>query len=207
MQEQETDNTKNSVTSQDRRKAIKKIAVGVGVVTGYSVLPEKWTKPIVGQMVLPAHAETSGVPQAQAAPATTTTPAATTPDTTTPAATTPDTTTPATTTGDGTYNSSEAFTLKSYSVTGGKQFTWLANTGRHYGGPVKFVFGGGCGELHVPNATVTHGADGNPSNYNQAFYFCGTDFHPGAAEYNAGKASVFAPPGCNAGHGTLYYNK
>lgn len=43
-----------------RRKAIKKIAVGVGVLAGFSLLPEKWTTPIIGQIVLPAHAQTSG---------------------------------------------------------------------------------------------------------------------------------------------------
>ncbi len=175
MQEQD----KNDVTNQDRRKAIKKIAVGVGVVAGYSVLPEKWTKPVVGQMILPAHAETSGAPAAAA-------------------------TAPA---GDGTYNSSETFSMKFADKRGGKQYSWLAQTGAHDGGPVKFVFGNGCGELHVPDAKVTHGADGNTSNHNQMFYFCGTDFKPGVPEYNAGKASVFAGPGCRAGHGTIHYNK
>lgn len=43
-----------------RRSAMRKIAVGVGVLASYSVLPESWTKPIIGQIVLPAHAGTSG---------------------------------------------------------------------------------------------------------------------------------------------------
>ena len=51
---------KNAPQSSDRRSAIKKIAVGVGVLAGYSALPEKWVQPIVGQFVLPAHAQTSG---------------------------------------------------------------------------------------------------------------------------------------------------
>ena len=46
--------------SEDRRRALKKMSVGVGVLAGLSVLPEQWTRPIVGQMVLPAHAGTSG---------------------------------------------------------------------------------------------------------------------------------------------------
>jgi hypothetical protein len=43
-----------------RRQAMQKIVVGVGVLAGIAALPEQWTKPIVGQMVLPAHAQTSG---------------------------------------------------------------------------------------------------------------------------------------------------
>ncbi|EKD37957.1 MAG: hypothetical protein ACD_75C00927G0004, partial [uncultured bacterium] len=39
---------------------MQKIAVGVGVLAGCAVLPEKWTRPIIGQIVLPAHAATSG---------------------------------------------------------------------------------------------------------------------------------------------------
>lgn len=45
---------------QGRRRAMKKIAIGVGVIAGAHVLPEEWTKPIIGQMVLPANAATSG---------------------------------------------------------------------------------------------------------------------------------------------------
>jgi hypothetical protein len=44
----------------DRRKALKKIAVGVGVLAGCAVLPERWVTPLVGNIVLPAHAQTSG---------------------------------------------------------------------------------------------------------------------------------------------------
>lgn len=60
MQEQEKSKTENSVRNLDRRKAIKKIATGVGLLVGGSVLPEKWIKPVVGFVALPAHAETSG---------------------------------------------------------------------------------------------------------------------------------------------------
>jgi hypothetical protein len=45
---------------QGRRSAMCKIAVSVGVLAGISVLPEQWTRPIIGQIVLPAHAGTSG---------------------------------------------------------------------------------------------------------------------------------------------------
>jgi hypothetical protein len=43
-----------------RRTALQKIATGVGVVAGISLLPERWTSPIIGRVVLPAHAATSG---------------------------------------------------------------------------------------------------------------------------------------------------
>ena len=45
---------------QGRRNAMQKIAISVGVLAGISVLPEQWTRPIIGQIVLPAHAGTSG---------------------------------------------------------------------------------------------------------------------------------------------------
>lgn len=43
-----------------RRTALQKIAAGVGVVAGISILPESWTSPLIGRVVLPAHAATSG---------------------------------------------------------------------------------------------------------------------------------------------------
>ena len=43
-----------------RRSAMRKIAISAGVLAGISVLPERWTRPIIGQIVLPAHAATSG---------------------------------------------------------------------------------------------------------------------------------------------------
>lgn len=45
---------------QGRRNAMRKIAVGMGVLATYSILPDQWTRPIIGQVVLPAHAATSG---------------------------------------------------------------------------------------------------------------------------------------------------
>lgn len=44
-----------------RRSAIRKISVGVGALTAISVLPEQWTRPIIEQIVLPAHAAPSGI--------------------------------------------------------------------------------------------------------------------------------------------------
>ncbi len=44
----------------DRRKVLKKLAVGTAAVAGCSVLPSKWTSPLVEFGTLPAHAVTSG---------------------------------------------------------------------------------------------------------------------------------------------------
>lgn len=49
------------IVDQGRRSAMRKIAISVGVLAGVSVLPEHWTRPIIGQIVVPAHAGTSGV--------------------------------------------------------------------------------------------------------------------------------------------------
>lgn len=61
--------TKNDVQEMDaggggfdqgRRRAMRKIAVGVGALAGLSVLPEQWTRPLIGRITIPAHAATSG---------------------------------------------------------------------------------------------------------------------------------------------------
>lgn len=177
MSTQENFSMINQPENRNRRKAIKKIAAGVGVLAASAVLPEQWTRPIVGQIILPAHAETSGA-AGEAAP----------------------------TTPSDEYNTSEVYTLRSIEGND-KRFAWLNQTGSYYGGPIKFVFSDNCGELHVPDASVSHGADGNTSNYNQAFYFCGTDFPASAKENNNNLASVFTPPGCPAATVTIFYNK
>lgn len=174
MQNQNQDSVDYAPKSQDRRKVIKKISIGIGVLAGYSVLPQKWTAPIVGQIALPAHATTSG-----------------------PAVATQAT--------DG-FNTTEEYSLRPFSGYN-NSYTWLNQTGSAYGGEIKFVYSDGCGELVVPNAAVSHGADGNTGNHNQAFYFCGTDFPSGSKENNGRRASVFSPPGCKATSVTLHYNK
>lgn len=60
MDNTESKEEKNCTINHDRRKTIKKIAAGLGLLTASSVLPEKWIKPLIGQTVLPAHAQTSG---------------------------------------------------------------------------------------------------------------------------------------------------
>ena len=50
-----------SLESKSRRKVVKQIAGGVTALAAYHVLPVKWEKPIIEQVFLPAHAQTSGV--------------------------------------------------------------------------------------------------------------------------------------------------
>lgn len=42
-----------------RRKLMKVLAAGGGVVTGAALIPDRWTSPIVEAVGLPAHAQTS----------------------------------------------------------------------------------------------------------------------------------------------------
>lgn len=47
------------MTNSSRRKLLKSIAAGTGAVVAGKSLPEKWTRPVVDSVMLPAHAETS----------------------------------------------------------------------------------------------------------------------------------------------------
>lgn len=47
--------------NKSRRTALRNLLVGAGALTAYKVLPSTWTQPIVDQIVLPAHAGTSGI--------------------------------------------------------------------------------------------------------------------------------------------------
>ena len=49
------------VENKNRREVVKKIALGTAALTGCSLLPEKWTTPLVEFGALPAHATTSGL--------------------------------------------------------------------------------------------------------------------------------------------------
>ncbi len=60
--------------NKSRRTVIRKLAVGTAALAGCSILPDKWTTPMMKFGVLPAHAQTSGVttnssPAAPAEPA------------------------------------------------------------------------------------------------------------------------------------------
>ena len=46
--------------NESRREIIKKIAVGSAAVAGLSVIPDKWTSPLIEFGTLPVHATTSG---------------------------------------------------------------------------------------------------------------------------------------------------
>ena len=46
-------------SNESRRQLLKSIAAGSGAVIAGKNLPEKWTKPVVDSVMLPAHAQTS----------------------------------------------------------------------------------------------------------------------------------------------------
>lgn len=57
----EGQNTVSKLTPKiSRRKAVKTIAGGISAIAAYHVLPAKWSTPIIEQIYLPAHAQTSG---------------------------------------------------------------------------------------------------------------------------------------------------
>lgn len=51
----------NDLDSVSRRKAVKRIVGGVSALAAYNMLPIKWEKPIIEQIFLPAHAQTSSI--------------------------------------------------------------------------------------------------------------------------------------------------
>ncbi len=59
---------KSAPANDGRRKVLKKLALGTVAVAGCSVLPSKWTSPVVEFGALPAHAVTSGEPVATVEP-------------------------------------------------------------------------------------------------------------------------------------------
>lgn len=52
--------SKKPASGDSRRRLLQLLAVG-GVFTGSRMLPEGWIKPVVGEVVLPAHAQMSPV--------------------------------------------------------------------------------------------------------------------------------------------------
>ena len=47
-------------SSESRRKLLKSIAAGSGVIVAGKSLPESWSRPVVDSVILPTHAQTSG---------------------------------------------------------------------------------------------------------------------------------------------------
>jgi len=58
----ESESNVNEVRSnRSRRNTLKKLLAGSGVIIASQSTPEKWTKPIVDSVMLPAHAQTSQI--------------------------------------------------------------------------------------------------------------------------------------------------
>lgn len=51
--------TNDSSPANSRRTALKGIATGAGMIAGSQTLPDRWLKPVVSSIVMPAHAQTS----------------------------------------------------------------------------------------------------------------------------------------------------
>lgn len=49
------------MSDQSRRKLLKSIAFGSGVVVAGKTLPDNWSRPVVDSVMLPTHAQTSGI--------------------------------------------------------------------------------------------------------------------------------------------------
>ncbi|SDP84126.1 hypothetical protein [Desulforhopalus singaporensis] len=49
-----------NIENRSRRRAVKTIVVGVGGLAAYHTLPVNWSAPVINQIFLPAHAQTSG---------------------------------------------------------------------------------------------------------------------------------------------------
>lgn len=50
-----------AIENPNRRKVVKGLAAGAGALAAYHALPVNWSTPIIEQVFLPAHAQTSGV--------------------------------------------------------------------------------------------------------------------------------------------------
>jgi hypothetical protein len=61
MKKEEEEGTKTlNPEDPSRRKLVKALVGGVTVLAAYHTLPTNWSKPLISQISLPAHAATSG---------------------------------------------------------------------------------------------------------------------------------------------------
>ncbi|MFT5112664.1 MAG: hypothetical protein ACI8P9_001991 [Parasphingorhabdus sp.] len=51
----------NGSNSEDRRSKLKQILAGGGVIAGGTAIPKQWSRAVVESVVLPAHAQTTGI--------------------------------------------------------------------------------------------------------------------------------------------------
>ena len=54
--------TSGESSVEERRKTLRKLLVGGGVLGAAGSLPDTWSKPLVDSVLLPAHANTSATP-------------------------------------------------------------------------------------------------------------------------------------------------
>ncbi len=54
--------SKNAKVQPEKRKTVRRLLTGGGIVTGAGAVGGRWTKPLVDSVLLPAHAQTSPAP-------------------------------------------------------------------------------------------------------------------------------------------------
>lgn len=62
---------------EGRRKALQRLLVGGGIAGASTQMPDKWTKPLVDSVLVPAHAQTSITPSPTPSPTAVPTPSPT----------------------------------------------------------------------------------------------------------------------------------
>ena len=61
MTKKQTSDHGDSSNSEDRRSKLKQILTGGGVIAGGAAIPNQWSRAVVESVVLPAHAQTTGI--------------------------------------------------------------------------------------------------------------------------------------------------
>lgn len=100
------------------------------------------------------------------------------------------------------YEYTQVFDLRTLD-NNNKKFTWLP---RQFQGKMEAYFPGDNFTFHIPDASVTVGADGT-TDHNQAFWFCGTDFPESSHENNNNMPSIFGIPGGTSTTVEIRWNK